>query len=100
MKPYLFYTECGLVKNGSSDKPRRLGYYINLIAELGKEVKVTKVQMRLISLDLQKQGIDDVYSMDKCMQEKLIVKIVKRYLNISDNVILRYFDRANELLDS
>ncbi|NPV63884.1 MAG: hypothetical protein HPY61_14885 [Methanotrichaceae archaeon] len=92
LKAHLFCTKCGLVKNGSSDKPRRLGYYINLVAELGKEVKVTRVQMRLISLDLQKRGVDDVYTMDKCMQEKIFLETVKQYLNISDSVISSYLD--------
>jgi hypothetical protein len=90
LKPHLFCTECGLIKNGSSEKPRRMGYYINIVAELGKEVKVTKVQMRLISMDLQKQGIDDVYSMDKHLQEKLFINTVKRYLNIPEEAISRH----------
>jgi hypothetical protein len=67
-----------------------MGYYINIVAELGKEVKVTKVQMRLISMDLQKQGIDDVYSMDKHLQEKLFINTVKRYLNIPEEAISRH----------
>jgi len=75
------------VKNGSSDKPRRLGYYINVVAELGKNVKVTKVQMRLISLQLERNGIDDIFSMDKFMQEKLFVETVRKYVNVSEEAI-------------
>jgi len=87
LKPHLYCTECGLVKNGSSDKPRRLGYYINVVAELGKNVKVTKVQMRLISLQLERNGIDDIFSMDKFMQEKLFVETVRKYVNVSEEAI-------------
>ncbi len=90
LKPHLFCVKCGLVKSSSSDKPRRLGYYINIIADLSKTVKITKVQMRLISMDLEKNGIDDIYSMDKCCQEALFTKIVRQYINIPEQAIYRF----------
>jgi hypothetical protein len=92
LKPHLFCTECGLVRIESSDKPKRLGYYINVIAALSKEMKITKVQMRLISMDLQKLCIDDVYSMDKSMQEQLFIKTVMQYVNVKEQSLRRYFE--------
>lgn len=90
LMPHVYCTKCGLVKSASSDKPRRLGYYINIVAMLGKEVKVTEVQMRLISMELEKQGLDDIYSMDRHCQEKLFIKVVKQYVNVSEQIINKF----------
>ncbi len=90
LKPHVFCIKCGLVKSSSSDKPRRLGYYKNIVAALSEIVKITKVQMRLISIDLEKNGIDDIYSMDKCCQEALFIEVVRRYVNVSEQIIRHY----------
>lgn len=87
LKPHVFCTKCGLVKSASSDKPRRLGYYTNIIAMLGREIKVTKVQMRLISLELERRGIDDIYGIDRHCQEKLFIEVVRQYVNVSEQII-------------
>lgn len=87
LKPHSFCIKCGLVKNSSSDRPRRLGYYINIVASLGEEVVITKAQMRLISKELEKNGIDDIYCMDKCCQEALFIKTIKRFVNVSEQAI-------------
>jgi len=36
LKPHPYCTECGLIKSLSSEKPRSLGYFMNLIAALGR----------------------------------------------------------------
>ncbi len=91
LKPHLYCTHCGVVKTSSSDKPRRLGYYINIVAALSNEIKVTKVQMRLISLELQKLQIDDIYSIDRRLQEKLFIEAVQKYVRISEQYIRKFF---------
>jgi len=90
LKPHVYCANCGLVKSETSHKPRKLSYYISVIAELGKEVKVARVQIRLIAFELEKQGIDDFYSMDRCCQEKLFSEIVRKYVNVSEQIIHRY----------
>lgn len=91
LKPHLYCTLCGVVKMASSEKPRRLGYYVNVVAALNKEFKVTKVQMRLIALELQRLKIDDIYSIDRCLQEKLFIETVRKYVNISEQNIRKFF---------
>ena len=49
LKPHPYCIECGLIKNLSSDKPRSLGYFMNLIAELGRRHKVAKIQIIVIN---------------------------------------------------
>lgn len=91
LKPHLYCTQCGIVKRATSDEPRRLGYYINVIAALSREFKVTKVQMRLIALELQRLKIDDIYSIDRCLQEKLFIEAVRKYVNTSEQNIRKFF---------
>jgi hypothetical protein len=90
LKPHLYCEHCGMVKIASSDRPKRLGYYINVIADISKEFKVAKVQIRLISIELQRQGIDDIYSIDKSMQEKIFVEIVQKYISLPEQAIRQF----------
>ncbi len=90
LKPHAFCTKRSLSKRTFSDKPRRLGFYINIVATLRKEVKIAKVQMRLISIELERQGIDDIHRMDKYNQERIFIETVGRYVNVSEQVIRKY----------
>jgi hypothetical protein len=90
LKPHLYCTKCGLVKNASPDKPRRMGYYINIMAAMSKEIKVTKVQMRLISIELERRGIDDVYGIDRSNQEEIFIEVMRRYINVSEQTIRKF----------
>jgi uncharacterized Zn finger protein len=94
LKPHHFCTECGLVKVSNSDKPKRLGYYINIIVDMSKKIKITKVQMRLISLELQKAEIDDIYSMDKHLQEILFIDTVRKYVNVTEQTVHEFLHKA------
>ncbi len=88
LKPHPYCAECGLVKNLSSQRPRDLGYYMNIVGELGKRFKITQIQIRLIALEMAKQEMDDPYGMDREQQEKLFVNIVIRYLNVPERVVV------------
>jgi hypothetical protein len=90
LKPHLYCAKCGLIKNGSSDKPRRMGYYINKITVIGKEIKITKVQMRLVSIELEKRGIDDAYGMNSHDQEEIFIEVLRHYVNVSEQIIRRF----------
>jgi hypothetical protein len=64
-----------------------MGYYINIIAAMSKEIKITKVQMRLVSIELEKRGIDDIYGIDIYNQEKIFIEVLKQYINVREQVI-------------
>jgi hypothetical protein len=87
LKPHPYCAKCGEVKNLSSEKPRNIGYYINAVAALSKEVKIAQVQMRLLCQEMEKAGLDDAYGMDREQQERLFIEILKRCLNVSENSI-------------
>ncbi|OPY51074.1 MAG: hypothetical protein A4E49_02358 [Methanosaeta sp. PtaU1.Bin112] len=92
LKPHPYCVECGLIKNLSSEKPRSIGYFMNIIADLGNHYKVAKVQTRLIALEMEKQAMDDKFGMDRMQQEDLFVEIVTRILNIPARVVSEYMD--------
>ena len=87
LKPHPYCLECGLVKNLSSYRPHTIGFFMNILAELGKDHKVAQVQMRLIAHELEKQGIEDHFGMDRHQQEILFVEIVKKSLNIPEKLV-------------
>ena len=82
LKPHPFCTECGLIKNLSSDRPRSIGYFMNVIAELCEHYKIAQVQTRLIVLEMEKQSMDDRFGIDRQQQEKLFIEITTRILNV------------------
>lgn len=82
LKPHPYCKECGLVKNLSSDKPHSLGFFMNVIAELGKRHKITQVQTRLIAREMEKHSMDDAFGIDRRQQENLFIEITTRILNV------------------
>ena len=82
LKPHPFCTECGLIKNLSSDRPREIGYFMNVIAELGEHYKIARVQTRLIAQEMEKQSMDDRFGIDRQQQETLFIEITTRILNV------------------
>ncbi|VVB70479.1 Uncharacterised protein [uncultured archaeon] len=91
LKPHPYCTECGLIKNLSSEKPHNIGYFMNLIAELGTRHKIAKVQTRLIALEIEKQSLDDKFGMDRHQQEELFIEIATRILNVSAREVSELF---------
>jgi hypothetical protein len=87
LKPHPYCIECGLIKNLSSERPRRIGFFMNVIAELGKRHKIAQVQIRLIALEMEKQSLDDIFGMDRLQQEKLFIEITTRILNVPKKAV-------------
>lgn len=89
LKSHLYCIHCGAVKNISTDRPKKIAYYINSLINIDKRIlKLTKVQIRLIVKDLEGiRDFEDAYSMTRHAQEKTFIKIVKNYCNISERDI-------------
>ena len=89
LKPHSYCIHCGVVKDISSKKKaKRMGYYTNILARLG----ITKVQIRLIAKELERiQDFDDVYSMTRSQQEKIFIRVVKKYSKVREDTIRAFF---------
>ena len=92
LKPHPYCIECGLIKNLSSEKPRSIGYFMNIIAELGTRHKIAKIQTRLIALDMERLALDDKFGMDRMQQEDLFIEIATRILNIPARAVYELLD--------
>jgi hypothetical protein len=92
LKPHPYCAECGMVKNLSSERPRQIGYFINLISEIGKRYKIAQVQVRLMVREMERQGLEDSYGMDRQQQKELFREIAKRCLSIPEKVIAEFLD--------
>ena len=74
---------CGLVKNISDDKARKLGYWINILSIISERFSLKQVQKRIISKEIvAHQCFNDNYGITGSMQKELFKKIVKKYCNV------------------
>lgn len=94
LKPHSYCIKCGIFKNIGSDKAKGLGYFINVISQIEKSLKIrgSTVRMRLVIKELEKiEDFTDSFSMSKYNQEKVLISIIKKYYNISDRTIQQFF---------
>ena len=84
LKPHPYCTECGLVKSLSPEKPRGIGYYINIMTSLKNDFNVTNVQVRLVVKELEELDVDDGYGMNRLQQEELFIEVIRKYINVPE----------------
>ncbi len=95
LKLHPYCEKCGAVKNVSSDKGKNTGYFVNSLNELKrflekKGYKVSQSQIRLIVKEFEGKGLNDVYSVSFSMQKNEFVKIVKKYIRVSEETIASF----------
>lgn len=93
LKPHVFCIRCGMVKNIGPDKAIGRGYFINVISQINKHLKIpgSTVRMRLVVKELEKiEDFDDSFSMSKHNQEKIFINIIKKYYQIPDRTIQQF----------
>jgi len=90
LKPHSYCVRCGVVKNIGSDKAKDIGYYMNILSNIEKKLKIpgSKVRMRLVAKHLEDiGGFDDTYSMSRYQQEKIFTDAVKKYYHLSERTV-------------
>lgn len=87
LKPHPYCTECGLVKNLSTERPHGIGFFMNVLSDLSKNYKIAQIQTRLIAQEMTKIALTDAYGMDRPQQEKLFLEIAVRILNVPERVV-------------
>jgi hypothetical protein len=43
-------------------------------------------------MNLENESMDDPYGLDRTMQDKLFIKILKKYINLPENFLLEMLD--------
>ncbi|MCX6666444.1 MAG: hypothetical protein NT038_10395 [Euryarchaeota archaeon] len=77
---------CGLIKNISEDRPKKIGYWMNVLSKLSYRFSISQCQKRLIAkeLDSCKEFID-LYGITGSSQKEMFVKTIQKYCNLSKN---------------
>ncbi|RLI86673.1 MAG: hypothetical protein DRO98_05060 [Archaeoglobales archaeon] len=93
LHPYCI--KCGVVKNVSSDKGKKIGYFINSLSRLrefleSRGYKVSQAQIRLIIKELESEGLQDTYALSFSHQKEAFVEIAKKYIRVSEDVIRNF----------
>lgn len=87
LKSHPYCVHCGAVKNISTDMPKRIGYYVNIISQIRKNFRISDVQVRLIVNELIKEDFEDTYWTTRCSQERMFLAALKKYCNLSENAV-------------
>jgi len=85
LKAHPICSECGLVKNVSSDRPKPLGYYMNILGQLAEAHSISLVQIRLISRELM--CLEDPYGFCRHQQEEVFREVVQKYAKVPERSI-------------
>jgi len=92
LKSHPYCVHCGAVKNISTDMPKRIGYYINVLSEIRKSFRISDAQVRLIVNELSsKEDFEDPYWTTGFAQEKMFLASLKKYCNLSETAIKSLF---------
>jgi hypothetical protein len=83
---------CGCIQNISHDRPKKMGYWINVLSKLAREYHLTDSQRRrLIIKALQSnEFFEDLYGTTGSSQKGVFVKLVQNYSNLDRNTIDSY----------
>jgi hypothetical protein len=93
IKQHPYCGNCGTVKNVSSDKGKNIGYFVNCLSKMKKDLgkkryKISDAQIRLILKELtEMDGFSDTYWMTFSRQREIFVSVVKKYIKISRQTI-------------
>ncbi|ADC66066.1 metal dependent phosphohydrolase [Ferroglobus placidus DSM 10642] len=86
---------CGVVRNSSADVGKGIGYFANSLSRLSeflgrKGHKVSQAQIRMVILEFERKGLADKYSVPFSVQRWEFAKIVKKYICISEEIVLNF----------
>lgn len=76
---------CGLVKNLSDDRPRKLGFWMNVLSFVAFHFGLKKVQVRLIAKKLTENYVfSDLYGVTGSGQKAEFIRIVRAVGRVGD----------------
>jgi hypothetical protein len=93
LKLHPYCNSCGTVKNVSSDRGKKMGYFVNSLSNLRKifekrGYRVSDAQIRLIVKELSEiDGFDDTYWITFSKQKEIFISVVGKYVKVSRDVI-------------
>lgn len=104
LAPHPYCEKCGLVRNVGPDRPRKIGFYMEVLSKIEKHLKkehdkggkckLIETQKRLIVKKIQEEEVfNDLYGVMATTQEEKFLDIVKEVRpDIEEGVIKYYLD--------
>lgn len=92
-KLHPYCNKCGTVKNISSDKGKKISYFVATLSSLRKILerkgyKISDAQIRLIVKELSEvEGFEDAWWMTFSRQKEIFISTVRKYVKVSRDVI-------------
>jgi biotin synthase-related radical SAM superfamily protein len=88
MKLHPVCGNCGTLKNVSSSKGKKLGYYLKVLSELRKMYKISEAQLRLIVRELESnEDFCDLWWVSYEQQKKIFISVVRKYVNVTTQIL-------------
>ena len=85
---HLWCVRCGLIKNISDDKPKEIGYWMNILSGVSHKFSIAQCQKRLIAKELDScKEFEDLYGITGSSQKEMFVRTIQKYCNLSINNI-------------
>ncbi len=82
---------CGVVKNISDDRSKKMGYWTNVLSRIAKCFSLTQSQKRLVVKELEShECFDDLYGTTGSVQKEVFVKAIRKYCGLHEIIIDSY----------
>ena len=84
IEQHTWCTECGLVKNRSEDRPKKIGYWMNKLGFICYELGITQTQKRLMAKRIEEEAyFQDSFGAYGSGQQELFIQIISIYCDTS-----------------
>ena len=93
MKLHPYCNKCGTLKNVSSDRGKKISYFVMALSRLRKILnergyKVSEAQIRLIVKELSEiEGFDDIWWITFSKQKEIFIQTVQKYIRVSRELL-------------
>lgn len=93
MKLHPYCNKCGTLKNVSSDRGKKISYFVNALSRLKKILerrgyKISEAQIRLIVKELSEiEGFDDIWWITFSKQKEIFIRTVRKYIKVSRELL-------------
>jgi hypothetical protein len=93
LKLHPYCDKCGVIKNISSDRGKKISYFVMALSRLRKTLesrgyKVSDAQIRLIVKELMEiEGFEDTWWITFSKQKEIFTNVVQKYVKVSRDLI-------------
>jgi hypothetical protein len=82
---------CGVIRNISDDRPKKIGFWINVLSRIAKRFSLTETQKRLMVKEIESnECFEDLYGTTGSAQREVFIKAIEKYCNLGEATIASY----------